>query len=90
MTEDEVGKVRAQAREFPETIVILAKVREAMVTRLFKTTQDASLERERLYQAVQILDAMTGQMETVLSSNASSDAIASYIESINTPATTEK
>lgn len=73
-------KERAKAREFRETSAILAEVRAAMVDRLFSSPQNKIEERERLYQAVQVLDAMALQMNAVLSSG--SAAIEEYVKKI--------
>ncbi len=83
MTDGEGARARkeqAQAREFPETLAVLAEVRAAMVDRLFASPQAAAAERERLYQAVQVLDAMRNRMTPVLASG--SAAIEAYVKAV--------
>jgi len=80
--EDLKRKVQSQAREFPETMGILADVRSAMVNQLFKTPQSAGTERERLYQAVQVLDAMAGKMQAVLTDAKASGEIEKYVKEV--------
>ena len=57
---EEVLKKRALAakKEFPATDEAFARVRAALVVRLFETAQAQAPERERLYQTVQVLDAV--------------------------------
>ena len=60
MLNDDGIKKRALAakKEFPATDEAFARVRAALVTRLFETAQTQAPERERLYQTVQVLDAV--------------------------------
>lgn len=87
MTEDQAIKAQAQGREFPETMEILGKVRDALAAHLFQTKLSEQSAREDIYTRVQALDALRNEMATVLASNASEKAIEAYAESI---ATTEK
>lgn len=59
-TTDETLRKRALAakKEFPATDEAFARVRAALVMRLFETAQAQKDERERLYQTVQVLDAV--------------------------------
>jgi hypothetical protein len=57
--EDELkGRALAARKEFPATDEAFSRVRTALVVRLFETTQGQAPERERLYHAVQALDAV--------------------------------
>ena len=60
MLGEEETKKRALAakKEFPATDEAFARVRAALVSRLFETAQAQKDERERLYQTVQVLDAV--------------------------------
>lgn len=87
MTEDQVRKAQAQRREFPETLEILGKVRDALAARLFQTNLSERDAREDIYTRVQALDALRNEMATILANHASTQAIEAYAESI---ATTEK
>lgn len=87
MTEEQARKAKAQAREFPETMEILARVRAALAERVFLTPVSAHQEREDLYTRVQALDALKTEMEALLANNAGEQAIQEYVESL---ATTEK
>ena len=59
MSEEETKKRAVAAKkEFPATDEAFARVRAAMVSRLFETAQGQAPERERLYQTVQVLDAI--------------------------------
>ena len=71
-------EAQAAAREFPATEAAFAKVRAAMVKRLFETPNTADAERERLYFAVQILDAVKGELVSAMSQG----AIEEYAERI--------
>lgn len=76
-----VREVRTR-REFPETQAAFAKVRAAMVLRLFATKTNATEERERLYFSVQTLDAVEAAM--TLAMGQGSDAIEEYAKSFAT------
>lgn len=84
MTEEQAHKAKAQAREFPETLEIMGRIRAALAARLFKTPLAATQEREDIYLRVQTLDAMNDEMASLLAANAGEKAIAEYIESIAT------
>lgn len=88
MTEDQARKAQAQAqaREFPETIEILERVRAALAEQVFKTPVTAAAQREDLYTRVQALDALLNEMTAILASNASEKAITEYAESLARPA----
>lgn len=87
MTEDQAVKARAQSREFPETMEILAKVRTALAEQVFLTPVSASAVREDLYTRVQAIDALIAEMDTILTGIKSDDAYREYAERL---ATTEK
>jgi hypothetical protein len=81
--DDELKRTEmAQKREFPETMKVLDQVRAAMVERVFATTLDAKDERERLFHAVQIVDAMRKPMLEALNSSAGSEAIEAFVKEI--------
>lgn len=84
MTEEQAHKAKAQAREFPETLEIMGRIRNALAAKLFKTALSATQEREDLYLRVQTLDAMTDEMAQLLASNAGEKAITEYVESFAT------
>jgi hypothetical protein len=84
MTEDEAHKARAQAREFPETMEILGKVRNLLAAKLFETNISERDAREDIYTRVQALDALQSEMASILATNASEDEIRAYIETLAT------
>lgn len=84
MTEDELRKRRAQAREFPETMEIMARIRAALAARMFQTGLGERDEREAIYLRVQTLDAMTSEMQTLLASESDTRAIEEYVKSLAT------
>jgi len=86
LTEDQARKSQAQQREFPETLEILARVREALAAQVFKTPVSANDAREDLYTRVQALDALRDEMATILASNASERTIEEYAASVATTA----
>lgn len=87
MTEEQARKAQAQQREFPETMEILARVRDALAAKVFETKVGDTAIREDLYTRVQALDALSGEMALILATNAGEKAIEEYAERI---ATTEK
>lgn len=84
MTEEQALKARSQAREFPETMEIMARIRAALADRVFKTPISAQTEREDLYLRVQTLDAMMEEMQSLLTTGASEKAVDEYAEQIAT------
>lgn len=84
MTEDQAIKAASQRREFPETMEIMGRIREALAAKLFLTPVNARDEREALYIRVQAIDAMTGEMSNILTTTASEKDIAEYVESLAT------
>lgn len=87
MTEEQTRKAQAQAREFPETMEILIRVRAALAEQVFQTPVNASAIREDLYTRVQAIDALCKEMSTILTGIKSDADYRAYAESI---ATTEK
>lgn len=87
VTEDQAKKAQAQAREFPETMEILGRIRDALAAKLFQTAVLDRDTREELYLRVQSLDAMKTEMAALLAASAGDKAIQEYVESL---ATTEK
>lgn len=85
MTEDEARKAKSQAREFPETMAILGRIREALAAKLFHTAVLDKDTREEIYLRVQSLDAMQDEMAALLASNAGEEAIKDYVESLAKP-----
>jgi hypothetical protein len=83
--ESAIRKLSAQAREFPETMEIMDRVRNVMAAQLFKTPLGATSEREALYLRVATLDAMKIEMESLLAVSASDKAIRDYAEALATP-----
>ncbi|TAL08061.1 MAG: hypothetical protein EPO02_13800 [Nitrospirae bacterium] len=71
---------REVRQEFPHTEQAFAKVREVLIAKLFATTMHAKKERERLYQAVQILDAVKAALTEMM--GVGSDDIEKYVEQI--------
>lgn len=86
MTEEQARKAQAQAREFPETMEILTRVRAALAEQVFKTPISASAQREDLYTRVQAIDALTAEMQTILTGIQADKAYREYAESIATTA----
>lgn len=78
MTEDQAMKARAQAREFPETLEIIDRIRSALAAKVFETPISAKDIREELYLRVQSLDAMKTEMQSLLTANSSEEAIQAY------------
>ncbi len=68
MASDAIARGEAAAREYAETERAFASLREAMVKRLFDTPLAAAEERERLYHAVQTLDAVRMAVRQVIDS----------------------
>ena len=81
MTDDK-GRKRSQAArlEYPQTEAAFGKVRDALIARLLSTPLAASQEREKLYFAVQTLDAVKSALSEMMA--LSSDDIESYIDQI--------
>jgi hypothetical protein len=84
MTEAEARKAQAQAREFPETMEIMDRIRSALAEKLFKTDVLDKSTREEIFLRVQTLDAMKQEMEALLAASASEQDISQYIESLAT------
>lgn len=84
MTEEQARKAQAQAKEFPETMEVLARVRDALAARLFTTNLNERDAREDIYTRVQALDALQNEMTAILATNASEQEIAAYVESLPT------
>lgn len=84
MTEEQAKKAQAQAREFPEAMEILGRIRDALAAKLFQTAVLDRDTREELYLRVQSLDAMKSEMTSLLAANAGERAIAEYVESLAT------
>ena len=81
MTEEELRKRSiAVKREFPETEAAFDRIRSAMVSKLFLTPMGATDRREKLYYAVQTLDAVKAAMIEMM--GVGSDDIEKYIEQI--------
>lgn len=85
MTEDQARKAQAQSREFPETMEILGRVREALAARVFTTTVAEQAVREDLYTRVQALDALRDEMAGILANHAGQKAIEAYVEDLTAP-----
>jgi hypothetical protein len=81
-TADEALKKRALTakKEFPATDEAFARVRAAMVSRLFETAQGQAPERERLYQSVQVLDAVRDTLLAAMGQG--QQAIDDYVKSL--------
>lgn len=88
MTEDQARKAQAQAREFPETMEILGRVRDALAAQVFLTPIAASAQREDLYTRVQAIDALRVEMDKILTGIKADKDYTEYAESV--AATTEK
>lgn len=85
MTEEQARKAKAQVREFPETMEILGRVRDALAAQVFLTPVSASAVREDLYTRVQALDALRNEMAKIMAGNASETAIQAYVEELAKP-----
>lgn len=85
MTEEQARKAQAQAREFPETMEILGRVRDALAARVFTTTLADQAIREDLYTRVQAIDALRDEMAAILASHAGEKAIEAYVEQLAQP-----
>ena len=68
MSTDAIARGHAAAREYAETEAAFAALKGAMIGRLFATPMNATEERERLYHAVQTLDAVRMAMREVIDS----------------------
>lgn len=86
MTEEQALKAKARAREFPETLEILAKVRAALAEQVFLTPIAASAIREDLYTRVQAIDALKLEMNSILTGIKSDEEYRKYAESVATTA----
>jgi hypothetical protein len=86
MTEEQARKASAQQREFPETLEILGRIRDALAGKLFQTAVLDRDTREELYLRVQSLDAMADEMAKLLAENAGQKSIEQYVESLATTA----
>lgn len=86
MTEEQARKAQAQAREFPETMEILAKVRAALAEQVFLTPISASAVREDLYTRVQAIDALRVEMDSILTGFRADKDYREYAESVATTA----
>lgn len=84
MTEEQARKAQAQAREFPETMEILARVRASLAEQVFQTPVSASAIREDLYTRVQAIDALRVEMNSILTGIKSDADYRAYAESIAT------
>jgi len=84
LTEDEARKAQAQNREFPETLEVLGRVRDALASKLFLTTLDQQPVREDIYTRVQALDALRDEMARILATNASEKDIEAYLQTLPT------
>lgn len=84
MTDEQKITARAQSREFPETMAIMARIRAALAEKLFLTPVLASKEREEIYIRVVSLDAMTNEMQTILAGIASDKEIEEYAKKFAT------
>jgi hypothetical protein len=82
MTEDQALKAAAQNREFPETLEIIDRIRNALAAKVFETPVLARDVREELYLRVQSLDAMRTEMQNILTANSSEEAIRAYAEKL--------
>jgi hypothetical protein len=71
---------RATRLEFPEMEKAFARVREALVDKTFSTRINDTTERERLFLAVQTLDAVKSAMVEMM--GVGSDDIEKYIKQI--------
>jgi hypothetical protein len=81
---DEARKAQAQVREFPETMEIMWRIRNALAETLFQTDVLDSDTREQIYIRVQALDTMTAEMAQLLAANAGEKVIQEYVEKIAT------
>jgi hypothetical protein len=68
MSTDAIARGQAAAREYAETEAAFSALKAAMIGRLFTTPMNAAEERERLYHAVQTLDAVRMAMREVIDS----------------------
>ena len=68
MSTDALSRGERAAHELAETETAFAAVRAAMVKRLFESPLSGGDERERLYHAVQSLDAVRAAMRQVIDS----------------------
>ena len=68
MSTDAIARGQAAAREYAETATAFDTLKAAMIARLFTTPLTAADERERLYHAVQTLDAVRMAVREVIDS----------------------
>ncbi len=68
MPTDAIARGQTCAREYAETEAAFDALKAAMIARLFTTPLSAADERERLYHAVQTLDAVRVAMRGVIDS----------------------
>lgn len=84
MTEDQQRKLSAQSREFPETLEIIQRVRDAMAAQLFQTKIGEVAIREGIFLRVQTLDAMMTEMQSILRLKGDEAAVEAYVKSLTT------
>jgi hypothetical protein len=77
-------KAQHTAVELAETESAYSDVRAALVARLFVSPLQAADERERLYLAVQVLDAVRARMKAVVAGHSDSEAIEDFVASMRT------
>lgn len=77
-------KRAAQMREFPQTMAIMERIRDAMAAQVFVTKLGDVDMREALYLRVQTLDAMMEEMATLLRDNAGQAEIDKYVKELAT------
>jgi hypothetical protein len=82
MSDNDRRRGEQAAREFAETENAFDQVREAMAARLLSSPPEASAERERLYLAVQVLDAVRAKMTALIATAADSKVIEVYAASV--------
>jgi len=82
MTDNDRRRAERAAWEYTETNDAVAQVKAAYVARLFASPIEAAQERERLYQAVQILDQVRARMTILISSASDSKAIEAYAAAV--------
>lgn len=79
---DAKQKLAAQMREFPQTMEMMQRIRDAMAAQVFLTKLGDVTIRENLFLRVQTLDAMMSQMAELLRLGADEKLIEAHIKSL--------
>lgn len=82
-SEDAIRRGAHAKIELTETDAAFSKLRGAMVSRLFATPTNATEERERLYLAVNTLDAVKSTLEQLVQGAADEKTIEEHVRALS-------